>query len=115
MDIPPCSSSNLQLSYTVRRPARHHIQTLPQLISLLVPADKLIKRGGVAISGFGTSATSLAIPYWSASEWIADIGWTLCPSFYEIGWRPPPSPRIPPIPFFFAALLGEPYIFRHHG
>src|SRR5271165_5340668 len=46
MDIPPCSSSNLHLSCTVRRPARHHIQTLPQLTSLLVPADELITGGG---------------------------------------------------------------------
>jgi hypothetical protein len=39
--------------------ASHHIQTLPQLTSLLVPADELIKRGGVAISGFGPSRRSI--------------------------------------------------------
>ena len=53
MDIPPCSSSNLKLSCSVRRPARHHIQTLSQLTSLLMPADRRIKRGRVRISGSG--------------------------------------------------------------
>src|ERR1700751_2177291 len=31
MDIPPCSSSNLQLSCTVRGLAGHHIQTFPPI------------------------------------------------------------------------------------
>jgi len=42
------------------QPASHHVQTLPQLTSLLVPADELIKRGGAATSGLGPSCRSRA-------------------------------------------------------
>src|SRR3974390_862928 len=58
MDIPPCSSSNLQLSCTVRRPARHHIQTNIALIDQSTRARRRAeKRGGAAISGFGPKQT----------------------------------------------------------
>src|ERR1700719_588138 len=51
MEIPPCSSSNLQLSCTVRTQGSY--PDIAPMNSLLAPADELINRGGVAMSGFG--------------------------------------------------------------